>query len=48
MAKQTGFNDIFEELTWEMCKLSDGNPYILQDLVRERNLIREKKEMIKE
>ena len=34
--------DIFEDLTWTMFKMSGGNPYIIQDLVRERNLAREK------
>lgn len=34
------FNDIFDRLTYEMFKLSDGNPYIARDWVRERNLIR--------
>lgn len=35
------FNDIFDRLTYEMLKLSDGNPYIAQDWVRERNRVRE-------
>lgn len=34
--------DIFEDLTWTMFKMSGGNPYIIQELVRERNLAREK------
>lgn len=42
MAKNSSFRNIDEELTWEMFKLSEGNPYIVQDLVRERNEIREK------
>jgi hypothetical protein len=42
MAKKQGFTDIFEELTWEMCKLSNGNPYIFEDLVQGRNAEREK------
>ncbi|MBP3431893.1 MAG: hypothetical protein J6K39_03470 [Clostridia bacterium] len=40
MAKN--FKDIFEEMTWEMFKLSGGNPYIVQDMVRERNAERQK------
>ncbi len=38
-----GFIDIFEELTWEMLKMSGGNPYIAQDLVAGRNKERENK-----
>ena len=34
--------DIFEDLTWTMFKMSGGNPYVIQELVRERNLAREK------
>lgn len=34
--------DIFEDLTWTMFKTSGGNPYVIQELVRERNLAREK------
>lgn len=34
--------DIFEELTFTMFRMSGGNPYIIQDLVQERNLAREK------
>lgn len=33
--------DIFEKLTWAMFNRS-GNPYVIQELVRERNLAREK------
>ncbi len=36
------FNDIFDELTYEMFKLSGGNPYIAQEWVKERNKEREK------
>lgn len=36
------FEDIYEELTWHMCKMSGGNPYLLQDLVQGRNKNREK------
>ena len=36
------FNDIFDRLTYEMFKLSDGNPYIAQDWVRERNKMRKR------
>ncbi len=42
MAKNSSFQSIDEELTWEMFKLSEGNPYIIQDIVRERNEIRGK------
>ena len=31
------FRDIYEELTWCMFKTSGGNPYIIEDLVQERN-----------
>ena len=41
MSKPTSFSDIFEELTWEMFKI-DGNPYIIEELVKERNAKREK------
>ena len=34
--------DIFEEITWAMVKMSDGNPYVIQEFVRKRNLAREK------
>lgn len=36
------FNDIYDRLTYEMLIFSDGNPYIAQDWVRERNLVRER------
>ena len=42
MTKNKNFQNIDEELTWEMFKMSCGNPYIVQDLVRERNAVREK------
>ena len=35
------FNDIFDRLTYEMLKMSEGNPYIAHDWVKERNLQRE-------
>ena len=47
MARKQGFTDIFEELTWEMCKMSNGNPYVLQDLVQMRNAEREKNASVK-
>ena len=42
MQKFKAFQNIDEELTWAMFKLSGGNPYIVQELVRERNAVREK------
>lgn len=36
------FENIDRELVWEMFKMSDGNPYIIQDLVREHNRDRER------
>ena len=42
MQKFKTFQNIDEELNWEMFKLSSGNPYIVQELVRERNAVREK------
>jgi len=36
-----GFNDIYEELWYEAFKLT-GNPYIMQEIVCERNARREK------
>lgn len=45
MDKQDDFVDIFEELTWEMFKLSAGNPYIAQELVVERNKVREEQKI---
>ncbi len=38
------FNDIYDRLTYEMFKMSGGNPYIAQDLVKERNLLRQKQQ----
>ena len=35
------FIDIYDRLTYEMFKMSDGNPYIAQDWVAERNIVRE-------
>ena len=32
-----GFSNIDEEMTWEFFKMSNGNPYIIQDLVQIRN-----------
>ena len=42
MIKQKTFDNIDQEMTWEMFKMSDGNPYIMQEIVRERNAKREK------
>lgn len=42
MAKQDNFSDIFEEMTWQMFKMSGGNPYLMQDIVKDRNEQREK------
>ena len=42
MIKTKTFENIDQEMTWEMFKMSDGNPYIMQELVRERNAKREK------
>lgn len=42
MIKTKNFENIDQELTWEMFKMSGGNPYIMQELVRERNVAREK------
>ena len=38
------FTDIYEELTWEMFKLSGGNPYLIGEIVHTRNELREKTE----
>lgn len=46
MTKTKTFENIDQEMTWEMFKLSGGNPYIVQDLVRERNAAREKENKI--
>lgn len=35
------FSDIDEELSWQFFKMSEGNPYIAQDLVQQRNRERE-------
>ena len=40
------FDNIDQEMTWEMFKMSDGNPYIVQELVRERNAKREKENKV--
>ncbi len=32
-----GFSNIEEELVWEFCKESGGNPYAFQELVEIRN-----------
>ena len=42
MQKFKTFQNIDEELNWEMFKLSGGNPYLVQEIVRERNAVREK------
>lgn len=34
------FNDIFDRLTYQMFIMSNGNPYIAHDWVKERNLQR--------
>ena len=39
---EKGFANIDEEMTWEFFKMSNGNPYIIQDLVKTRNIRREK------
>ena len=31
------FKDIYEELNWHMILLSEGNPYIVDEFVRQRN-----------
>ncbi len=36
-----GFDDIFDKLTWTMFKMSEGNPYLIHDLVQKRNKERE-------
>lgn len=38
------FNDIYDRLTYEMLKMSGGNPYIAQHFVQERNLVRQKQQ----
>ena len=35
------FDDIYDRLSYEMFKMSNGNPYIAQDWVQERNKLRE-------
>ena len=35
-----GFSNIDEELSWQFFRMN-GNPYIIQEIVRERNLQRE-------
>ena len=37
VAMKKGFSNIDEEMTWEFFKMSNGNPYIIQDLVQTRN-----------
>jgi len=36
------FEDIYESMTWEMFKMSGGNPLLMQEIVAERNAKREK------
>lgn len=33
--------DIYDELSFAFFRMSGGNPYLIQDLVQERNLRRE-------
>lgn len=36
------FKNIDEELTWTMFKMSDGNPYLIHEIVKVRNIDRER------
>lgn len=41
------FNDIIDELNWEMVKMSNGNAEAVQTFVQERNRIRENEQKLK-